>query len=243
LQGGQFVVSFKEDRQMAKRAPNQGPDAGRVTLETLDAEDRREFNAVKRPITNLSSSFGVVREKLKEIAPRVFGLFNRIKGKHPNFSFVEFARMFAPDMPTHAADRDGATGYRNHRVYYTLVYMNRSLTQRPRGRQGVRDTAVDSLARTIATLLQVIEPKTVWTAIQKEFGYDERIMGRLQKRVEKTKPIFAVKARGVQVGNVIHMDREQAEQPQAGTAADREMTQPGRRVRRGGEADRQSAVA
>jgi hypothetical protein len=209
-------------------AKSQPVDESRVTLETLSAADRREFNAVKRPITDLSSKFGVVREKLKEIAPRVFALFNRIKSEHPNFSFVEFARLFAPDMPTHAADRDGAVGYRNHRVYYTLVYMQRSLTQRPRGRQGVRDSAVDGLARTIATLLQIIEPTTVWKSIQDEFGYDERIMGRLQKRVEKTRPLFPVKAKAVEVGHVIHMAPIAGEQPQQ----DQEMTQPGRRVRR-----------
>jgi hypothetical protein len=147
------------------------------------------------------------------------------------FTFVDFVRLFDDSVPTHAADRDGVTGYRNHPTYYTMQYMRRLIaTQgRQRGPQGVRDSATDALARTLATVLQIVEDhERVWNAIQTEFQFSERLMTRLRRRVQDTKPLIKLEAtRPAKVGNVIHMDRAAAP-PQA--EATEPMQQPGRRV-------------
>jgi hypothetical protein len=211
---------------------------GRVSFDTLSASLKRQVTALQKPVSDLAERFSVVRTSLKDIAPKVMGCFNAIKAEHPQFSFVEFARLFAPDLPTHAADRDGGQqGYRNHKVYYTLDYMRRMSNLRPRGRQGVRDSATDGLARAIATILQFrIDPEIVWNAVQAEFGFTERPMNNLRKRVAATQPLFSVTLpprAAVKVGNVIHMERQTApaaaEQP-AAVAAD--LSTPRRRVRR-----------
>lgn len=198
----------------------------RVTINNLSAALKRQVFALRRPITDIANRFGVVRESLKDTAPKVMRLYNAIKADNESFTFVEFARLFAPDLPTHPADKDGVTGYRNHKIYYTLDYMRRMANLRPRGRQGVRDSATDALARSIATILQVVaDAGPVWQAVQAEFQFNERMMTGLRRRVEATRPLFALTLpRPVRVGNVIHMERQ--------TAAIEEERQAGRRVRR-----------
>lgn len=204
-----------------------------VAATEIGAAWKRQIAALAGPVKTLAKSFGVVRESVKnDVGPRVMKLFNAIKAEHAAFTFVEFARLMDPTIPTHATDRGAVVGYRNHKVYYTLMYISRQTTQRKRGAAaggGVRDSAVDSLARTIKTILQVAgqQGEVVWQAIQSEFGYGERIMGRLRKRVAATEPLFVINAKpgNVKVGNVIHM--------QAAEAANvEEMRQGGQRIRR-----------
>lgn len=203
-----------------------------LTLQGLSAGLRRQVQGVKRQVTDIAGKFGVVRESIKMLAPRVIGIYNAIKAENAAYTFVDFARLFDATIPTHAADRDGAMGYRNHKVYYTLQYMQRQVTLRPRGQRGVRDSATDALARTIATMLQLpnVDPNVVWAAVQSEFGFGERVMTRLRRRVESTQPLFSLtvpRAGQVRVGNVIHME------PRAGAPAEPAAAQPaaGRRRR------------
>jgi hypothetical protein len=120
--------------------------------------------------------------------------------------------LFDASVPTHAADRDGQIGYRNHRTYYTLAYMRRLVLlsgSRRRTPGGVRDSATDALARTLATVLQIVDDaERVWSAIQAEFAFSERLMTRLRKRVAETKPLIRLEtAKPAKIGNVIHMER------------------------------------
>ena len=205
-------------------------DVQSITVNSLSAAHKRSLQALRRPVLDAARSFGAIREKLTELAPKVIKLYNAIQAENERLSFVEFVRLFDGSVPTHAADRDGTTGYRNHRTYYTLQYMRRIVQMggtRRRGQQGVRDSAADALARTLATVLQIVaEPENVWQAIQQEFGYSERLMTRLRKRVDATKPLVTLKAsKPAQVGNVIHM------QPQAAPTEETEpMRQPGRNI-------------
>lgn len=217
---------------MAKITPS--PDnVTHITTAALSPTHRKTLQGLKRSVTDAAKSFGAVREKLTDLAPKIVRLYNGILAEHDGFTFVEFARMFDPSVPTHAADRDGTIGYRNHRVYYTLAYMRRLVqtnTRGRRGQQGVRDSATDALARTLATMLQVVsDPESVWNAIQGEFQFSERLMTRLRKRVEATKPLFQIKTtKPATVGSVIHMEPAAAPAPEADNAAP--MAQAGRRV-------------
>lgn len=203
-----------------------------ITLESISAVYRRQVVGLKRQVTELANKFGVVRESLKETAPKIMKLFNQIKVQHEAITFVEFARFFAPDLPTHAVDRDGVVGYRNHKVYYTLDYMRRMANLKPRGRRGVRDSSADGLARSLATILQVVDgdsADTIWKAVQTEFGYGERVMTGLKRRVENTKPLVSLtvpRAGQVRVGGVIHMAKATTEVEEA-----EPMAQGRRRVR------------
>lgn len=199
-----------------------------LTLQGLSAGLRRQVQGVKRQVTDIAGKFGVVRESIKMLAPRVIGIYNAIKAENAAYTFVDFARLFDATIPTHAADRDGAMGYRNHKVYYTLQYMQRQVTLRPRGARGVRDSATDALARTIATMLQLpgVDANAVWAAVQTEFNFGERVMTRLRRRVESTQPLFQLqvpRAGQVRMGNVIHMEPrvEAAAEPAAAPAAGR----------------------
>lgn len=207
-----------------------------LTVEGLSATHKRQLQALRRPVLDAARSFGAVRERLSDLAPRVVQLYNGIAADATRFTFVDFVRMFDTTVPTHAADRDGTAGYRNHRTYYTLAYMRR-LVQLGGGRRrapgGVRDSATDALARTLATIFQVVDnehAERVWSAIQSEFAFSERLMTRLRKRVEGTKPLIRLEAtRPAKIGNVIHMERAGA--PAEGTAGETEpMRQPGRSV-------------
>lgn len=226
---------------MAKRAAQAMADQSApaaVTVESLDRKLRAEFEALKRPVSDLANRFAIVRESVKrDIGPRVMRFFASINAT-ATISFVDFARLFDPSMPTHAAERNGVPGYRESKIYYTLDYMRRQTTQRPRGRQGVRDTATDALARAIATLVANLpedQHGRVWESVQREFQYNERIMGRLQKRVEATKPLFTLevpRAGVVKVGKVIHMaSMKTSPAPENGEQAG-DLAAPGRRVRR-----------
>lgn len=212
------------------------PNKAAVTMDGLSAANRKRVQALRRPVMDAAQSFGKVREKLVDLAPKVVKLYNDIVADVEQFTFVDFVRLFDDTVPTHAADRDDGriTGYRTHRTYYTMQYMRRlAMPGRPRGTQGVRDSATDALARSLATILQIVEdPERIWTAIQNEFQFGERVMTRLRRRVSDTKPLIKLQAtRPAKVGNVIHMDRTTAPAPaaQGGNAAE-PLAQPGRRV-------------
>jgi hypothetical protein len=216
LAPGMLWLLARGFRNYAARTVTEGlhimPDVQAITVQTLSAPHRRSLQALRRPVIDAARSFGIVREKLTDLAPKVIKLFNAIVAEQERaVTFVDFCRMFDPSIPTHAADREGVIGYRNHRVYYTLAYMRRLVIQPTgrRGQQGVRDSATDALARTLATILQIVaEPESVWSAIQGEFGFSERLMTRLRKRVEATKPLIRLEAtKPAKVGSVIHMDR------------------------------------
>jgi hypothetical protein len=196
-----------------------------VTLETLNAAAKRQVLALRRPVMDAARQFGAVRERLSDLAPKIVKLFNMILADNEAFTFVSFVRLFDPTVPTHAADRNGETGYRNHRTYYTLAYMRRLVQlqgTRRRTPGGVRDSATDALARTLATVLQVVEDsEAVWHAIQSEFQFTERLMTRLRKRVDATKPLIQLeptRRATVSVGKVIHMERTEPTQAEAAQA-------------------------
>lgn len=201
---------------MAKRPEQE--NVASITIQSLSAAHRKTLQGLKPAVLAVSRTFEGVRERLNDIAPRVVKLFLAIQAEQERFTFVDFCRMFDATVPTHAADRDGHPGYRNHRTYYTLAYMRRLVqtgANRRRGQQGVRDSATDALARTLATVLQIVdEPESVWSAIQQEFGFSERLLTRLRKRVDETKPLVTLKAtRPAHVGNVIHMEAKKAAAP------------------------------
>lgn len=196
---------------MAKTQTNVVQMGGnRITLASLSAIHRKAINAIRTKVTTAARDFGAVRERLTDLAPKVVNLFKGIETAHDGFTFVEFARMFDASVPTHARPgKDGKPGYQAHRVYYTLAYMKR-IVQTARtgktGQQGIRDTATDQLARTIATILQITpDPEQVWNALQSEFDLTERLMTRLRNRVKATQPLFALEAPKVKVGKVVHM--------------------------------------
>ncbi len=204
-----------------------------IGVNALTGVQKRQLAGLKRGVIDASKGLANVREKLSDLAPRVIALFNSIIAENVNFTFVEFCRLFDPSVPTNAADRDGQPGYRNHRVYYTLDYMRRLVRQagqQRRGRQGVRDSAVDDLARMLATVLQIVsDPDQVWNAVQAEFHYSERVMTRLRRRVENTKPVLKLAIpKPVKVSGVIHMEPQRPEEGAAEAAEP--MRQAGRNV-------------
>jgi hypothetical protein len=201
-----------------------------IGVTPLSADHRRQVKELTRPITDVAQKFGVIRERLSELAPKVVKLFNAISAAHDGFTFVEFARLFDPSIPTHAADRDGETGYRNHKVYNTLTYMRRLVQtnrQGRRGQQGVRDSATDALARVLRTLQGIVKDDApLWNAVQSEFQFSERLMTRLRKRVASTEPLIHLSVtKPATLGAVIHMERHADAEPQP-----EPMRAPARRV-------------
>lgn len=189
-----------------------------VSFDSLSAVFKKQVINLRKPVAELAKALGAVRTKTKDLAPEVMGVYGKLTGEYPGLSFVDFARLIDGTIPTFAADRDGATGYRNHPTYYALTYMRR-IAQTEGNREGraaggaggnrgggVRDSATDALARSLKTILQIVkEPEAVWGAVQSEFGFTERLMNRLRKRVEETKPLFTLPTKAVQIGSVIKM--------------------------------------
>lgn len=227
----------------------------KVSLETLSAVFRKQVQALKGSVTRLAKDYGIVREKISEVAPRAIKLFKQIQGEHLGFTLADFARLFDSDVPVNAADTDEGPGYRNNRTYQALAYMQRVVqqTENPRrGRQGKRDPATDQLARTVCTILQIVKASdhdAIWRAVAQEFRFGDRQLAGLKRRVETVKPIIdlaaVVKPVGIAASNIIHMEPIRpiaAAQPGTPAAALRAagrggrgrgaMAQPGRRVRR-----------
>lgn len=214
-----------------------------VSFESLSAVFKKQVVNLRKPVAELAKGLGVVRAKTKTLAPEVMGVYGKLTGEYPGLSFVDFARLIDSTIPTFAADRDGATGYRNHPTYYALTYMRR-IAQTEGNREGrkaggaargggVRDSATDALARSLKTILQIVkEPESVWAAVQSEFGFTERLMNRLRKRVEETKPLFTLPTKAVQIGTVIKMQPKPAAAPSA---------EPSNLVREGGTRKRSAA--
>lgn len=193
----------------------------------LSAAERGAIGGLKRQVTGFAEKFSVIKTTASDLAPKVMKLFNELAAKYDTLGgFVGFARLFDTGMATHAADKDGVSGYRNNKTYQALDYMRRTLrlTNRPRGQQGRRDPATDQLARTLATVMQVVrgaDAAVVWAAVATEFDLKERAIARLKTRVEQVKPIIdltGVRQVPVNAGRVIHMNRadfREVEAPQA----------------------------
>ena len=179
---------------------------------------RREIGALKGKATEIAKALGGAREKAKEAAPRFVIAFGKIKdeanvksGGTRSFGVADFARLFDPKVPTHAADKEGEVGYRNHPMYYGINYMltlNRNKNRA--GRQGTRDVARDQPARLIATILQVAkDPAVVWAAVSREFGLSPRLLTMWQNRVAAAKPLIdfssVLKPVAVDESKIVHM--------------------------------------
>jgi len=232
-----------------------------LSVDLLSAELRKEFNATKGKLLEVSKQAGIVRERMAEIAPRVIGLYDSMRAyarthKMRPPTVADFARMYDPTVPTHAGDQGDVRGYRNHKVYYTITNMQRAEQRAARateaaeggeggGRKtdpnagtidarsanGVREVAVDVLARILKTILQIVPtPDPIWAAVQDEFKFTNNLMTRLKERVSKTDPLLDLSAQRVKVGKVIHMERPAAEAEGEEAAPREPLAQPGRNI-------------
>jgi len=167
-----------------------------VGIKGLSAAEQKAVTGLKKSVLNVADKLSIVRESSRDLAPKVMRLFNELAAKYENLGgFVGFARLFDPSMPLHGADKAGGEGYRKNKTYYALDYMRRLQNVRPRGQQGKRDPATDQLARTIATVLQIIKnPDPIWHALQMEFRFNARMLARVRARVENAKPLIDLKA-------------------------------------------------
>ncbi len=186
-----------------------------IIVNELSTSIRKQINALKPEITSFAKSFGLMQAKRVDLAPKFMKVYAAISAD-TTITFVEYVRLFVPNLPTKA---DGPDGYRNNSTYMACDYLRRLNTQRPRGRANVRDSSTDALARALATILQIVsDVDKVWAAVQTEFKFRERAMTGLRRRVEQTKPLFKMEAtKPIKVGTVLHMTpvaQPDEEQPQ-----------------------------
>lgn len=218
--------------------------AERLTIKTLSAALRRQVQQVKGQVVSLAKTYGVVREKVSAIAPRVMKLYRACTDEADGaFTLADFARLFDPSVPTHAADNDEGPGYRNNKTYYTLAYMQRVVqaANRPKGRQGQYNPATARLERALATILQIVkDPDPIWNAVAQEFNLGDRGKARLIARVKATKPLIdlsaVLKPVSVDDSRIVHMPRAvAAPAPAAGEGGEggevKALRRPGRRVK------------
>jgi hypothetical protein len=167
----------------------------------LSGPERTTFASIKREVLDLGKRYGIIREKIAKIAPKVIANFKALDAKYTDLGgFIGYCRMIDPKVPTHAADDGDELGYRNHRTYQALDYMRRlvnAANRPPRDAnttQGARNPATDQLARLLASVLTIkgIDDAVVWGAVSQEFGMpaESRSLARLKARVEKTKPLI-----------------------------------------------------
>lgn len=188
------------------------PQATGRTLDAMTPAVKRVIANLKPSVMRFAEAFKSITAKRTEIAPKFMQVYNRLAADlDGGLTFVDYCRMFDPSVPTAAG---GEQGYRVHPTYMACDYLRRKTRERPRGRQGTRDNATDILARTIATMLQVVrDAEPIWSSIQAEFAFTERQLTALKRRVESTRPLFQLSApRAVSVGKVIHMDRKARDQ-------------------------------
>lgn len=193
------------------------------TVKSLSAAHRAKLASFKPKIKGMAEQFSGFRAKVKDIAPIIMAYFDELLKVHGAElgGFVGFCRLFNPDMPEKAGTPT-APGYRADPTYYTLDYIKRSTQKRKTGQQGKRDPATDSLARMLATILQVVKDDVpVWLAVKQEFGLTDRAISRLKTRVEDAEPILSlegVKPVGLTTARIIHMEpiRKGATAQQAG---------------------------
>lgn len=194
------------------------PNENALTLKDLGKEEKRQVTLIKGQIGGFAKQLGVIREKTKDVAPRVMKLFRDLEHKHAEKlgGWIGFCRLLDPTIPTHPRDKDGEEGYQNHATYYALSYIRRTWStslnpDRTRGTQGRRDPATDKDARLLATIVQLVrDPDAIWSALMSEFNMQSRMIARLKKRVAEAKPILdfgPVLARPLAIteSNIVHM--------------------------------------
>lgn len=209
--------------------------AEQLTMKDLSAAHQKTGKIIVGQVRSIADKLDVVREAVRDVAPRVMAWFKRLQVEHESLDFVGFARLIDPTVPTHGEEKNGATGYKKHKTYYALDYMRRTLVVRKGGARGRIDPATDQIARAIATVLQVLKDgDPVWAAVAKEFALSDRAVARLKVRVENCKPLIdltgSLKPVGVTAARIVHMEPRAKAIGIAEPAAD-DLRRSGRRVK------------
>lgn len=193
-----------EDTAKPGRSDAQSPTLA-ITIKDLSKRAKAMLTSVRATLVgrgNFAKDLGIIREKTKDIAPKVMAFYDELVRDFGSsrVGWVGFARMIDPTVPDHPrVNKAGEEGYQAHPTYYALTYIKqRWNTQlnpdRKRGTQGKREAATDMEARLLATLLSMFkDPNVVWDAMVANFGISEKLKKNLIKRAAATEPILDVR--------------------------------------------------
>jgi hypothetical protein len=181
-----------------------------LTLSALTAVEKRQIRGLKRPIEGIGADLAKVKEKAKDLAPRVVQAFNQLAAKYDGMDgrlnlggVVGFVRLFNPELPKKARGTDNEPGYQNDPVYNAVMYMRRIVsTRRQPGQDGQvgRGTSpqASALARLVATMIAIAkDPAPIWRAVAEALGTreDSRTIKVLQGRVKDAQPLIDLSER------------------------------------------------
>lgn len=184
------------ERERKKGAPIPPPSM----LGIVSTKTQKVVDAIKKPFLSFAKEFGSLVQTREELSPkfmRAFGLW----ASETNGTFVTFVRTLDPSIP------ENREGYRGHRTYQAAEYLRRLQARGPRIRkERPEDAAVSPigmLARTVASVLPMVDATAFWQAFIAEARWTPRQVTRFQSLVATAKPITAA-SRLLAAGARIH---------------------------------------
>lgn len=179
----------------------------------LPAAIRRGITNTKRAVLDTSAKHGLVREKMKDLAPKVIPLYLEAAAAVPGFTLADFAREYDDTVPTWPRTndvRDGVPGYQAHPVYNTLTYMKRLIENKRREEKREEDKAngvvqpkpVNVFAMALKLLIGLgVSTETVLKAVKDRANYTDRSLAILKTKINDAPPLLGVKmtATGIEV--------------------------------------------
>lgn len=179
------------------------PKGKRLVAGAMPAAVNRMVEGLRKPFMAFVEQFTAITAARAELAPkfmRIYGAYMQATGE----TFVAFVRVLDPNVPAERA------AYRGHPTYAAADYLRR-LVARSQTASGKRRTPATrsnllALARTLATIVPLVkDPDIIWRAVETEFGFTARQVGRLRQVVSETKPLLAIHAKAT-TAEPIHIE-------------------------------------
>lgn len=165
---------------------------------------QRQIDALKRPFTAFRTRFAALSQDRATLAPqfmRVYGAYLRSAGG----TFVSFVRLLDPTVP---AER---SAYRANPSYQAADYLRRLVSRRDAAgtnRTPATRSNLTALARLLATIVPLVrDPQVIWRAVETEFQFSARQVGRLRQVTNETRPLLTLQNARPSIARPIHIER------------------------------------
>lgn len=186
---------------MAKKTPVRG-DTIEATTPNLSAKVKKAIKAIAAPFKSFSRDFAALSVRREELAPQFMKAANLWMAETKG-TFVDFVRHLDPSVGNTRAE------YRESRSYQAADYLRRLVANASRRERAggtaegeeapVRATAVDAVARILASLMEVVEgerqQQQIYDALGTQLGWTPRQVQRIQTQVAHVDPLVHIRAR------------------------------------------------
>lgn len=189
-----------------------------VVAAVITAATRRLVDDIREPFRGFVGEMSAVLISRAKLAPKFMKAANAWR-KETNGTFIAFVRELDATVPERQAD------YRNNAVYNAAIYLKRLVEAEARGeekkevRRGPQPlpplAGLARLLAAIATLIPEDSREKLFAVVGNELHWSVDQQNRLQRLVEESPPLIAVRAPKGEERPVLHIVQPRHDQTSA----------------------------